>query len=126
MMKTLALSACLAVTVMVAVELKDPAAVAADWDKTIAEAHEPVLASGTLGSTATGVPAVNLLPPENTPGKGLRFKNDVREIPPGWQIDPKILHGAPNATPPPGAKPWYYRGQKYWLIPIDTPIVPAK
>jgi hypothetical protein len=25
--------------------------------------------------------------------------------------------------PPPGAKPWYYRGQKFWLIPISEPAV---
>ena len=125
-MKTLALSASLAVIATAAIaELKDPAEVAADWNDTIERAQGPMLPSGALGLTATP-PASRLdfSPRATPPVHHVRPNGDGLEVPPGWQLDPKMLHGTPDDKPPPGAKPWYYRGQKYWLIPIDEPLIP--
>lgn len=121
-MKTLALSACLAVVATTpAAVLKDPAQVAADWNQTIADTRAPVLSDGPLGLTVAP-PVLAASPAASLPRP--RFKNDILEVPPGWQIDPKMEHNVPGTTPPRGAKPWYYRGQKFWIIPIASAVPP--
>lgn len=125
-MKPLSLSACLAMAATAAAaELKEPAQVASDWNKTIADARQPVLPDGPLGLSAAAPgpltfqagaePRPPLLP-------RLRQNGDVLEVPPNLRMDPDMLKMIPDGeTPPPGAKPWYYRGQKFWLIPISNP-----
>lgn len=119
-MKTLALSACLAVAASTATAgLKDPAVVASDWNQTIAAARAPVLSDGPLGlNAAPPASAPTFDPPAKAPRA--RFKGDVLQVPPGWQLDPGFEHVRPGETPPKGAKPWSYRGQKFWIIPIAS------
>lgn len=125
-MKTLALSACLAVaSTAVGADLKDPAEVAGDWNKTIADARTPVLSVGPLGLTATPPTSPLILPTTPlilsvAPARRPLFRNDVLSPPHGWEIDPKMERIVPGEMPPKGAKPWYYRGQKFWIIPIAS------
>lgn len=125
-MKPLPLSACLAMTAMAAAaELKEPAQVAAGWNQTIADARAPVLSPGSLELTATAPGPLTFqsdLAPRPLQATRPRRNGDVLEVPPNLQMDPGILKIIPDGeTPPPGAKPWYYRGQKFWLIPIANP-----
>ena len=43
---------------------------------------------------------------------------DVVEIPSDMIGDSHMVKVVPGESPPPGAKPWYYRGEKFWIIPI--------
>jgi hypothetical protein len=110
-----------------ATELKEPSQVAADWDRTIADARAPVLSDGPLGLSATAPgPQTFQSGAEPRPRRAPRPRRngDVLEVPPDLQMDPGIQKVIPGTgTPPPGAKPWYYRGQKFWLIPISDPDV---
>lgn len=110
-----------------AAELKEPAQVAADWDRTIADARAPVLSDGPLGLSATPPGPLTVrsgAEPRARRSPRLRRNGDVLEVPPNLQLDPGIQKVIPDTdTPPPGAKPWYYRGQKFWIIPISDPDV---
>jgi hypothetical protein len=110
-----------------AAELKEPSQVASDWNKTIAAARQPVLSDGPLGlSAAPPGPLTFRSGPEPRPSRSprLRRNGDVFEVPLNPPMDPGIQKIIPGSeTPPPGAKPWYYRGQKFWLIPISEPAV---
>lgn len=122
-MKPLSLSACLAMAATAAAaELKEPAQVASDWNQTIADARQPVLSDGPLGlSAAAPGPLTFRAGAEPRPVRlpRLRRNGDVFEVPLNPPMDPGIQKIIPGSeTPPPGAKPWYYRGQKFWLIPI--------
>jgi len=127
-MKPLTLSACLAVAATAAAaELKEPSQVASDWNQTIADAREPVLSPGSLGLSATTPGPLTFqsgAEPRPRRSPRLRRNGDVFEVPPNQQLDPGIQKVIPGTdTPPPGAKPWYYRGQKFWLIPVSQPDV---
>jgi hypothetical protein len=105
-----------------AAELKDPGQVAADWNRTMDEARQPVLAPGQLGLGPAPAGPLDLTPPAVSRPPRPRRNGDVIEIPPDLRMDPGILKIIPGAeTPPRGAKPWYYRGQKFWLIPLTRP-----
>jgi hypothetical protein len=127
-MKPLSLSACLAMAATAAAaELKEPSQVASDWNKTIAAARQPVLSDGPLGLSATAPGPLTFhagAEPRPLRSPRPRRNGDVLEMPPNLQMDPGIQKIIPGGeTPPPGAKPWYYRGQKIWLIPISKPDV---
>ena len=130
-MKTLVLSACLVASPLaVTDEPKDPAQVAAGWKNNVDQALAPLLAKGPLGLTVAGSPqpgSPHDMAPRPARSHRTRQNGDGLEIPPGVLIDPGILKIVPdNGTPPPGAKPWFYRGQKFWLIPIDAPAPSVK
>jgi hypothetical protein len=115
-MKPLSLSACLAMAATAAAaELKEPSQVASDWNQTIAAAREPVLTTGPLGLNATAAGPLTFRSgrePRPPRSPRLRRNGDVFEVPLNPPMDPgiqKIIPG--NETPPPGAKPWYYRGR---------------
>ena len=124
-MKPLVLPACFAVAAVAATAaLTNPAQVAAEWNKTFEEASKPLLTPGRLGLEVTP-PKPSLVEPSTSPGnRRARLHGDVSEVLPGWQLDPKFLHGKQSDTPPPGAKPWYYRGEKFWIVPIAADAVP--
>ncbi len=125
-MKTLALSACLAVsTTAGAAEANEPAQVAADWNRMVEEARAPLLSPGLLGLGTSAPGALTVqhgAAPWTPPPPRPRRNGDVLEVPPGLRMDPGIQKIVPDdGMPPPGARPWYYRGQKFWIIPIDRP-----
>ncbi|MDB6164881.1 MAG: hypothetical protein JWQ83_21 [Lacunisphaera sp.] len=118
-MKHLVLSSCLAVAASAAAaDLKDPSQVTADWNKTIGDARQPVLAAGPLGLTAGGPGVITFDPGLARPPPRRRLNGDVLEVPPGPGNDSRMLKAVPGEMPPLGAKPWYYRGQKFWIVPI--------
>lgn len=120
-MKTLPWLACLAVTATAfASNPKDPAIVARDWNKAIADARQPMLSPGSLGLSAPRPGTSTFQHEARPPPPRPRRSGDVVEIPSGMPGDPRMVTVVPGEMPPPGAKPWYYRGQKYWLIPIAT------
>lgn len=140
-MKNLTLSACLAVAATAsATEMKDPEEVAGEWNQTIEAAREPVLPAEPLGLTATtqrsiplpsgpiqriqgsgGIEPLYDAPRGTAPESRIRRNGDVLEIPQDLPIDPRFVRIVPGSDkPPPDAKPWYYRGQKSWLIPIAS------
>lgn len=51
----------------------------------------------------------------------LRRNGDVLEMPSALNFDEGFLKIVPDGVKlPPGAKPWDYRGQEFWLIPIAS------
>lgn len=108
-MQKLILLACLAATASASsVALTDPAKVAADWNKTLDAARQPMLPSGPLGLTSSGQGTLNfrantVIPPD--PGFGARPatpteasatflpKEARHEVPAESKgLDPKMLH----------------------------------
>lgn len=148
-MKPLSLSACLAMAATAAAaELKEPAQVASDWNKAIADARSPVLSDGPLGLSASGPGAMTfrLESPPPAPVFGVRpaprpetappppaaaDKREVLVVP--GDLDPKILHEASGDLDP---KILHRRGPKpppplQPFKPIDPrlqppPITPVK
>jgi hypothetical protein len=113
-----------------AAELKDPAEVARDWNRSIAES---ALVTGSM--SLREIPAV---PPRRDPETPtfplLRDKPPEQFQPPPWSkraprdkpapreplIDSpsyRIPDPLPNDLPR-GTKPWEYGGQKYWIVPL--------
>jgi hypothetical protein len=118
-MNRLPLVACLAVaTTAASADPKDPSIVAGDWRQTIEEARQPMLSPGLLGLRANQADPVKLQSAPTPAPSRLRRNGDVVEVPSDWSGDSRMVKVAPGETPPRGAKPWYYRGQKFWIIPI--------
>ncbi len=124
-MKPLSLLACLAVAATAsAADLKDPAVVADDWSKTIEQARTPMLSPGPLGPNVSDAGAT-ILPRGATPPPPRRQLNgDVVEVPANMTDDSRMVKVVPGESPPPGAKPWVYRGEKFWIVPIAAPVEP--
>lgn len=140
-MKILALSTALAATSVVsAFDLKSPESVAQEWNRSLAPAPESLVPDSLLDASLLSTR--KYLPPDKAlaqpseapkPGFGIipRPRNSVPPINgevyvvPSPQVDPKVLRAKPGEMPPPGAKSWIYRGQQFWLIPIDSPAAPA-
>ena len=100
-----------------AADLKDPEDVAQAWAKTIDQARESFLVPAglvaqTRANAARPAPADRAEPPPA----------DVR-LAPGTLYDAP-RHPAPQVLPdnlPPGAKPWRYGDQIYWIVPLQPP-----
>jgi hypothetical protein len=136
-MKILALCTAVATTsVASALDLKSPEAVAQAWNQSVAPASESIvpdsLLDASLLSTRKHLPPDNVLAQSSeAPKPGSRttprhpsslpsINGEVFLVPNLRNLDPKILRGSPGKMPPPGAKSWIYRGQPFWLIPIDS------
>jgi hypothetical protein len=119
-MKRLFLPVCCAAVAASAAELKHPAEIARAWDRTVEEAKQPVVSSTLSGQTITPpklaeAPPVffsTTQPPALSPAQpGPRYDA------PGLPRQRKLPHDRPA-----GAKPWEYRGETYWLIPLAPGI----
>lgn len=116
-MKRLFLPLCCAAVAASAVELKSPAEVALEWNQTVEQAREAAHASDNLIGHSTALtpkrtesprPVISFPPPPGTdriPGP--------RYDAPSHRRSKKIPHDRP-----PGALPWEYNGQTYWLVPL--------
>ncbi len=115
-MKPALLAACCATAVASAAEPKDPAAVARDWEKTLAEA--PVIHFPTGLRNQVQTPPIL---PENT------FQET-----PLWKLKPQKprtnpFGDGPLRPPdhdkderPRSAKPYRFNDGTYWLVPLTT------
>ena len=111
MQTALLVSALIAVTTAAAAEIKDPAVVSAEWQKS---AEQMLAAPGPALTLREQCPVPER--PKSTPAspakprpvfeKPVPFEGLVR--PP--KFDAKAI--------PHGAKPYQYRGETYWLVPI--------
>ncbi len=116
-MQRLFLLVCCAAVAASAVELKSPAEVALEWNKTVEQAREAAQASDNLiGHSTAFVPK-----PSDSPLPVISFPP-----PPGTDSMPGPRYDAPSHRRtkkiphdrPPGAMPWEYNGQTYWLVPL--------
>ena len=116
-MKSLPLLTCFAVIATAsAADLKDPAIVASDWNKTIAQARTPAASTENLAQQSAALTPSNLdrtfqtspIAPGNPGPAPYHFYDAPRA---------KNSDGRPEAMPR-GAKPWHYRDQTYWLVPL--------
>jgi hypothetical protein len=117
-MKTPHLLASLAVAATaVAAGLRYPAEVAREWSE---HAIQLPPRTDNLSLHGTTTPPLQAVGPMRLPAplQLPRLNGDVLEVNPKVFPDQRMILAVPNETPPKGAKPWYYRGQKYWLIPI--------
>ena len=134
-MKTLHLLASFAVAVtVVGADLKDPSEVAQSWEENTYVGHAQFTGDLSL-RRQTVFPAPYATWPvfisdcwsykPRVPDPREKFKlhrnGDVLEVPPDLNSDKGILKILADSDKlPPGAKPWDYRGQKFWLIPIAS------
>ncbi|AOS46025.1 hypothetical protein Verru16b_03119 [Lacunisphaera limnophila] len=118
-MKSLIIVPCLAASAAVAAELKDPTAVAQEWQQAAEQARQPLGPSRTLAALSddlTTTPLERIFSPDNLP-----------PLPPPAVRPPlldapstKIPDHLPNLRPR-GAVPYEYNGEVYWLVPLSTP-----
>jgi hypothetical protein len=113
-MKPALLAACFATTAVASAELKDPATVAHEWEKTIAQAPAIKVPEPGLRNLAEPLPAL----PERTyrqvplwdPRAPRSSLTPFDGIVPPSDSDPK--------NRPQGAKPYRFNNDTYWLIPL--------
>jgi hypothetical protein len=111
-MKSLLLSACLVAAATVsAAELKDPAEVSKEWNKTMeqsltAQAAMPDLRALSPNPFVVPERAFKSVPAWEPKKESSPFEGIIR--PP--EYDPKRV--------PKGAKPYEFNGETYWIIPI--------
>ena len=106
-----------------AAELKDSSEVARNWAENTTVLPQ---LTGNLSLRAQIAPpplaswpiSISDCWPAATPSRTYR-NGDVLEVPSGQDAGKGFLLMAPDGDKlPPGAKPWKYRGQTFWLIPI--------
>ncbi len=99
-----------------AVELKSPAEVALEWNKTVEQARETAKASDNLiGHSTVFIPK-----PSESPSPVISPTLPGTDSMPGPRYDAPSYHRS-NRMPhdrPPGAMPLEYNGQTYWLVPL--------
>lgn len=128
-MKTPHLLASFAVAVTVsATDLKDPVAVAREWNEATVQSPEPLTGDLSLkGQTAPAprlpAPPVALFEPRSrgrnnplVPRDGTRMPESLYDAP-NYRVPEKLPNDRPR-----GAVPWEYNGEVYWLVPLGTPV----
>jgi hypothetical protein len=119
-MKRLLLPVCCAVVAASAAELKHPSEVAREWDRTVEEAKQTVVTS-TLSDQTSNTPKLTEAPPAFF-GFG---PSSVRPpTQPGPRYDAPGRQRKLTQDRPPGAMPWEYRGETYWLVPLSPSGAP--
>jgi len=104
-----------------ALELKNPAVVAEEWNRIVGPASAPHLPPNPIGLAASPSAAVPTHPPAVAPGPKKGLQGDLIEVPTQQIPDKGFRVAVPDGDKlPAGAKPWVYRGKTYWLIPIDS------
>jgi hypothetical protein len=117
-MKHLILPVCFAATAAVAAELKDPAAVARDWQLAAEQARQPLTTTGTLaaqGGAPTTTPLEGIFGPDILPPLPAPPSRPKHLDAPGYKIPDPLPNNRPR-----GAVPWEYNGEVYWLVPLGT------
>jgi hypothetical protein len=128
-MKTPHLLASFAVAATVsATDLKDPAAVARDWNETTSQSTDPLtgdlsLKAQTAPAPRLPAPPVALFEPRSrgrtnslAPRDGNRLPESLYDAP-NYRVPEKLPNDRPR-----GAVPWEYNGEVYWLVPLGTPV----
>jgi hypothetical protein len=120
-MKTLVFAFIIAALAAVGAELKDPAAVARDWNHTVAQIRPPLapdsqsLAGQSDLLTTTPLERIFQVegnaPPLSAPRAG-GTKLPLLDAP-----NYHIPRNLPNNRPK-GAIPWEFNGEVYWLVPL--------
>lgn len=115
-MKRLLIPACFAAVAASAVELRNPAEVSREWNRTVEEAQQSVVSSTLAGQTSF-TPKFSESPPvffgPDHPAARPPIQPGPRYDAPGYQRHRKLPHDRPA-----GAMPWEYKGQTYWLVPL--------
>ncbi len=121
-MKRLFLPVCFAAVAVSAAELKHPAEIARDWDRIVEEAKQSVVSS-TLSGQTTNTPKLSEAPPvffyPAQPSTLSPAQPGPRYDAPGHQRHRQLPHDRPA-----GAKPWDYKGETYWLVPLTPSRAP--
>lgn len=119
-MKPLLLPVCFAAVAAVAADLKDPAEVARDWNRTIDQTRQPAGQTQNLNGQSdllTTTPLERAFPVEGTPLPLPAPRRRSDRLPLIDAPNYRIPQNLPNNRPK-GAVPWEYNGEVYWLVPL--------